>query len=162
MLVAGGSNIGDALRELAAEHGFEFDEAGTAVIDHHNYDQTLDSGDHTTIVVTKNQLLNAELIVGNTAKLNPVLFKGVALVAGKSNNLALKIVTAAGTAYSYDPKAARVVVSIHRKNRRTFVIPEPLHCWFPSSPHRRSPVSQQRQNRLCWQCGLLLKCLFYR
>lgn len=107
VLVAAGSNIGDALREIAAEHGFEFEEAGTSVIDHHNYDQTLDSGDHTTLVVGKDQLISAELIVGNSAKLHPVLFKGIGLVAGKTNNLALSIVRASGTAYSYDPKAVR-------------------------------------------------------
>ena len=110
VLIAAGSNIGDALREVAVEHGFEFDEAGTAVIDHHNYDQTLDAGDHTTIVVGKDQLISAELIVGNAAKLGPVLFRGVGLVSGKSNNLALNIVKASGTAFSSDPKAARAVV----------------------------------------------------
>ncbi|KAF1765738.1 hypothetical protein GCK72_005691 [Caenorhabditis remanei] len=109
VLIAAGSNIGDALREVAVEHGFEFDEAGTAVIDHHNYDQTLDAGDHTTIVVGKDQLISAELIVGNAAKLGPVLFRGVGLVSGKSNNLALNIVKASGTAFSSDPKAARAV-----------------------------------------------------
>ncbi|CAP23384.1 Protein CBR-OSTB-1 [Caenorhabditis briggsae] len=109
VLVAADSNIGDALRELAVEHGFEFDEAGTSVIDHHNYDQSLDPGDHTTVVVGKDQLISAELIVGNSAKLGPVIFKGIGLVAGKTNNLALSIVKASGTAYSFDPKATRVV-----------------------------------------------------
>uniref|UniRef100_A0A1I7T7H2 Dolichyl-diphosphooligosaccharide--protein glycosyltransferase 48 kDa subunit n=1 Tax=Caenorhabditis tropicalis TaxID=1561998 RepID=A0A1I7T7H2_9PELO len=109
VLVAAGSNIGDALRELAVEHGFEFDEAGTSVIDHHNYDQSLDSGDHTTIVVGKDQLINSELIVGSSSKLSPVLFKGVGLVSGKANNLALSIVKASGTSYSFDPKSRRVV-----------------------------------------------------
>uniref|UniRef100_A0A8R1I2G6 Dolichyl-diphosphooligosaccharide--protein glycosyltransferase 48 kDa subunit n=1 Tax=Caenorhabditis japonica TaxID=281687 RepID=A0A8R1I2G6_CAEJA len=108
VLVAAGSNIGDALRELAVEHGFEFDEFGTSVVDHFNYDVKLDGGDHTTIVVKDNQLINSELIVGNSAKLNPVLFKGVGLSAGKLNNLALKIVKADGTAYSHDPKASPV------------------------------------------------------
>lgn len=109
VLVAAGSNIGDAVRELAVEHGFEFDEPGTSVIDHHNYDQTLDAGDHTTIVVGKDQLISAELIVGNAAKLSPVLFKGVGLVSGKANNLALNIMKASGTAFSFDPKSARAV-----------------------------------------------------
>ncbi|CAI2342261.1 unnamed protein product [Caenorhabditis sp. 36 PRJEB53466] len=107
VLVAAGSNIGDALRELAVEHGFEFDLAGTAVVDHHNFDQTLDSGDHTTIVINKNQLIGSELIVGKPT--NPSVFRGVGLVVGKSNNLALNIAKADGTAYSYDPKATRVV-----------------------------------------------------
>lgn len=31
---------GDPLRELGSECGIEFDEEGTAVIDHHNYDKS--------------------------------------------------------------------------------------------------------------------------
>ena len=41
VLVAASSNIGDAIRDLAAENGFEFDDENTAVIDHHNYDKIL-------------------------------------------------------------------------------------------------------------------------
>lgn len=41
MLVAAGTRIGDALHDLAAENGFEFDENGTVVIDHLNYDTVL-------------------------------------------------------------------------------------------------------------------------
>jgi hypothetical protein len=38
VLVASNSNTGDVLREIASECGFEVDEEGTAVIDHHNFD----------------------------------------------------------------------------------------------------------------------------
>ncbi len=38
VLVASNSNTGDVLREIASECGFEVDEEGTAVIDHHHYD----------------------------------------------------------------------------------------------------------------------------
>ena len=38
VLVAGSSNSGDVLRELASEVGFEVDEEGASVIDHLNYD----------------------------------------------------------------------------------------------------------------------------
>nr|CAD7413301.1 unnamed protein product [Timema poppensis] len=38
VLVAGSSNSGDILRELASEVGFEVDEEGASVIDHLNYD----------------------------------------------------------------------------------------------------------------------------
>lgn len=41
VLIAAGTQIGDALRDLAAENGFEFDEDKTAVIDHLNYDTVL-------------------------------------------------------------------------------------------------------------------------
>jgi oligosaccharyltransferase complex subunit beta len=39
VLVAGSSNSGDVLRELASECGFEVDEEGASVIDHLNYDE---------------------------------------------------------------------------------------------------------------------------
>ena len=38
LLVAADSYIGETIRDLAVECGVEFDEEGTAVIDHHNYD----------------------------------------------------------------------------------------------------------------------------
>ncbi|MFH4982648.1 hypothetical protein AB6A40_009357 [Gnathostoma spinigerum] len=41
VLVAAGTHAGDALRELATENGFEFDEEKTVVIDHFNYDAVL-------------------------------------------------------------------------------------------------------------------------
>ncbi|CAB3404261.1 unnamed protein product [Caenorhabditis bovis] len=109
VLVAASSNIGDSIRELAVLNGFEFDVAGNSVIDHHNYDTSLDSGDHTTLVISKNQLLNAQLVTGDVDKLKPVLFKGVGLVASRSNRLALGIVKATPTSYSYNPSATKVV-----------------------------------------------------
>ncbi|KAK5973684.1 Dolichyl-diphosphooligosaccharide--protein glycosyltransferase 48 kDa subunit, partial [Trichostrongylus colubriformis] len=106
LLVAGGSNLGNAIRELALQHGFEFDESDTMVIDHHNYDGILDDGHHTTIVANKLQLLKAQLVVGETAKMNDVLFKGVAMIAHKNNRLRLDVLRATSTAYSYNPTAA--------------------------------------------------------
>ncbi|KAK6011802.1 Dolichyl-diphosphooligosaccharide-protein glycosyltransferase subunit [Ostertagia ostertagi] len=103
LLVAGGPNLGYAIRELALQHGFEFDESDTMVIDHNSYDVLLDDGHHTTIVATKEQLLDAQLVVGETAKMNPVLFKGAALIAHKKNRLRLEVLRAGSTAYSYNP-----------------------------------------------------------
>ena len=88
LLVAASSNLGDAIRELAADNGFEFDEADTALIDHHNFDARLvsctfsiyyfiskDDGTHTTLVADKKQLIDAKIVVGDVSSLNPVLFK---------------------------------------------------------------------------------------
>lgn len=36
--MAADSYIGEKIRDLAVECGIEFDEEGTSVIDHHNYD----------------------------------------------------------------------------------------------------------------------------
>lgn len=105
VLLAAGSSIGDAIRELSAEVGFEFDEDKNEVIDHFNYDATLDEGSHTTIVVPSSQLIGADLITGDKTKINPVLFRGTALVADASNKLRLEVMTAATTAYSFNPNS---------------------------------------------------------
>ncbi|PAV74496.1 hypothetical protein WR25_02468 [Diploscapter pachys] len=106
LLVAASSNIGEAIRDLATETGFEFDEADTALIDHFNYDSKLDNGQHTTLVADKSQFMNARLITGDTANMNPVLFKGVALISDKTNLLKLEAVRAKSTAYSFNPDQA--------------------------------------------------------
>ena len=49
VLVAGSSQTGDILREIASECGFEADEEGNSVIDHFNFD-VKDEGQHTLIV----------------------------------------------------------------------------------------------------------------
>lgn len=163
VLVAAGSNIGDALREIAAEHGFEFEEAGTSVIDHHNYDQTLDSGDHTTLVVGKDQLISAKLIVGNSAKLHPVLFKGIGLVAGKTNNLALSIVRASGTAYSYDPKAVRAtVIFLFIKYSSNIYFSESIYRRISYIAGRWTSISKQCQNCFHWKFRTFLQYLLLR
>ncbi|CAG9531793.1 unnamed protein product [Cercopithifilaria johnstoni] len=104
VLVTAGTRVGDALHDLAAENGFEFDEDRTAVIDHLNYDTVLDEGDHTTIVADPSSLLSAPMIIGKTRQVNPVLFRGVALIADKTNQLRLEILSASTTAYSFNPR----------------------------------------------------------
>uniref|UniRef100_A0A8W7Q017 Dolichyl-diphosphooligosaccharide--protein glycosyltransferase 48 kDa subunit n=1 Tax=Anopheles coluzzii TaxID=1518534 RepID=A0A8W7Q017_ANOCL len=61
VLVAGSTASGDPLRELASECGFEVDEEKAAVIDHLNYDVS-DAGDHTTIVASPDNLIDASII----------------------------------------------------------------------------------------------------
>ena len=39
--------LGDVLREIASESGFEVDEDNTYVIDHHSFDTAKDDGYHT-------------------------------------------------------------------------------------------------------------------
>ncbi|EQB78651.1 dolichyl-diphosphooligosaccharide-protein glycosyltransferase subunit-like protein [Camelus ferus] len=101
VLVAASSDIGDPLRELGSECGIEFDEEKTAVIDHHNYDIS-DLGQHTLIVADTENLLKAPTIVGKSA-LNPILFRGVGMVADPDNPLVLDILTGSSTSYSFFP-----------------------------------------------------------
>ncbi len=96
VLVAGSNTIGDAIREFAGECGIEFADDKSAVIDHLNYDVN-DNGQvknlffyksktissisflkHTLVVASPNNLLSAELIVGQAKKNNlPFLFRGI-------------------------------------------------------------------------------------
>ncbi|CAK5035451.1 unnamed protein product [Meloidogyne enterolobii] len=101
----GGYNMGDAIKDLAAEVGFEFDDDKTSVIDHFSYDANLDNGNHTTIIVPNTQLVNAPLITGvGNSKLGPLLYRGVSLIAEGSNPLRFVIMTASSTAFSFNPK----------------------------------------------------------
>ncbi|KAL2733706.1 dolichyl-diphosphooligosaccharide--protein glycosyltransferase 48 kDa subunit [Vespula squamosa] len=101
VLVAGSSQSGNALRELASECGFEIDEEGASVIDHMNYDVS-DSGYHTMIVANPINLIDASVIVGSQ-KIPPLLYEGTGLIADANNPLLLRLLTAANSAYSYNP-----------------------------------------------------------
>ncbi|XP_036318776.1 dolichyl-diphosphooligosaccharide--protein glycosyltransferase 48 kDa subunit [Rhagoletis pomonella] len=101
VLVAASEQSGDALREFASECGFEVDEEGAAVIDHLNYDSS-DMGDHTTILTSARNLIDAAIIVG-PLKTAPLIYRGTGLLADKENPLVLQLLTAESTAYSYNP-----------------------------------------------------------
>ncbi|XP_051895156.1 dolichyl-diphosphooligosaccharide--protein glycosyltransferase 48 kDa subunit [Pristis pectinata] len=101
VLVAASSDIGDPLRELGSECGIEFDEEKTLVIDHHNYDVS-DPGQHTLIIADSEQLLKAPTIVGKQPT-NPLLFRGVGMVADPDNPLVLDILTGSSSSYSFFP-----------------------------------------------------------
>lgn len=102
VLVAGSSQSGDALRELASECGFEIDEEGSAVIDHLNYDVS-DNGYHTKIIADPSTLIDAPVIVGNK-NIQPLLYQGTGLIADMDNPLILRLLTASSSAYSYNPQ----------------------------------------------------------
>lgn len=102
VLVAGSSQTGDVLRELASECGFEVDEEGAYVIDHLNYDVS-DNGQHTTIVVPSDNLIDASIIVGDRKKTASLLYKGTGILADPENPLVLPLLAADSTAYSYVP-----------------------------------------------------------
>lgn len=120
VLVAGSSVTGDVLRELASECGFEVymkkwwctcevifcakqvDEEGAFVIDHLNYDVS-DEGQHTKIVASPENLIDAPVIVGPKKTVNPLLYQGTGLVVDPENPLVLPLLTADSTAYSYIP-----------------------------------------------------------
>lgn len=102
VLMAGSSNTGDILREIASECGLEADEEGAAVIDHLNFD-VKDSGQHTLIVADANNLIKSAKIVGSAGGA-PLLYRGGGLITDQDNPLVLNILTASSTAYSHNPE----------------------------------------------------------
>jgi oligosaccharyltransferase complex subunit beta len=102
VLVTGSADSGDTIKELAIECGFELDEDYASVIDHLNFDRILDSGDHTTIVVSPRNLIDSEVIVGNK-NIKPLLYRGTGIIADQENSMILPLLTADFTAYSYLP-----------------------------------------------------------
>lgn len=101
VLVGASSNVGDLIRELANECGFEIDEENSAVIDHLNYDIE-DDGKHTLIVADPKNLIDAPTIIGSK-NIPPILFKGVGIISDQENDLILEVLSASSTAYCYIP-----------------------------------------------------------
>lgn len=112
MLIAANSEVGDAIRELAVETGFEIDEEGTYVIDHLGYDPINDNGQHTLLIVSPDNLLDAPTIVGSKSTMRPILFRGTGIISDPNNPLVLEILTASSSAYSYDPNKKVTTVSL--------------------------------------------------
>jgi oligosaccharyltransferase complex subunit beta len=102
LLVTAGSVTGDVLREIASESGFEVDEDGTYVIDHHNFDGDNDGGYHTRVVAAPENLVKSDIIVG-AGKL-PLLYQGTGLLTDPNNPLVIDILTGATTAYTHNPQ----------------------------------------------------------
>lgn len=101
VLVGTSSNVGDLIRELANECGFEIDEEGSAVIDHLNYDIE-DDGKHTLIVADPKNLIDAPTVIGSKT-VSPILFKGVGIISDQENPLILEVLSASSSAYCYNP-----------------------------------------------------------
>jgi len=118
VLMAGGSNTGDALKDIASECGFEADEEGTFVIDHMNFDAK-DAGHHTLVVADAANLVTSPYIVG-TSK-SPILYRGVGLVTDSSNPLVIDILSSSSTSYSHNPLDP-ITTYPHATGRNTLLI----------------------------------------
>jgi len=100
LLIAGNSNLGEVLREIASEVGFEADEEGTTVIDHLNYD-TKDEGKHNLVIADSKNLIKSDKITAGVS--SPLLYRGVGLLLDQENPLVLEILTGSSTSYSHNP-----------------------------------------------------------
>ncbi|ELU08378.1 hypothetical protein CAPTEDRAFT_181863 [Capitella teleta] len=119
VMVAGSSLIGEPIRDLASECGVEFDEEGTSVIDHLNYDVS-DQGKHTLLVADAANLIKSSMLVGDTNSA-PILFRGVGMAADSQNPLLLSVLHASSTAYSFNPDEA-VTEYPHAVGKNTLLI----------------------------------------
>lgn len=87
------------------------DEEGAFVIDHLNYDSS-DDGQHTKLVISPNNVIDAPVIVGIKKNIAPLLYQGTGLLADPDNPLVLPLLTADSTAYSYNPEQVIKEVNI--------------------------------------------------
>ncbi|KAL5969885.1 Dolichyl-diphosphooligosaccharide--protein glycosyltransferase 48 kDa subunit [Taenia solium] len=101
VLVAGGPELGEAVRDFASECGVEFDASNSSVIDHHNFDE-MDNGDHTLIVASPEDAINVPVITGGFK--NPILYRGVGISTDPTNPLIITVLHGSATSFSYDAK----------------------------------------------------------
>ncbi|KAJ3041658.1 hypothetical protein HDV00_008935 [Rhizophlyctis rosea] len=99
VLVATSSDISEAVRDLAIEFSADFDDRGTAVIDHF-----LASGDDHTLIGSSH--IVSSPISKELGSIPPVLFRGVAHRLTGKNPLAKALLTGAATTYSYEPRGS--------------------------------------------------------
>jgi len=102
IFIAADTNVGDVIRDTAAEVGIEIDETGTKVIDHGNVALDFDDGTHTTITVQPENIIDAEIITGKIS--GPVKFEGVGLSVDSANELVFPIMYGSPSAYSWYPE----------------------------------------------------------
>lgn len=98
ILAAASSSVSDMLTDLAGECGVEYDEAGSAVIDHISYDVSDPTNDHTLVVASN--VVDSSKVVGAVTKADRILFQGIGQAVDPDNILAVPVLRGSGTAYS--------------------------------------------------------------
>ncbi|VDN99037.1 unnamed protein product [Rodentolepis nana] len=101
VLVAGGPEVGEAVRDFASECGVEFDDSNSYVIDHNNYHE-MDSGEHTLVIASPENAIDVPIITG--AFKNPILYRGVSITSDPTSPLLMNILHGSPTSYSHDPR----------------------------------------------------------
>jgi oligosaccharyltransferase complex subunit beta len=77
VLIASTTKLPDSLREVATDLGVEFDADDTNVIDHFNFDSTLDRQyGRTHTVVAAKHFVSSPVVLGKALSRTPVLFYG--------------------------------------------------------------------------------------
>lgn len=97
VLIAASSEIGQPIRDIASECNIEFEEAGTSVIDHLNFDVSDAEGYHT--LIASSNLVNAPVIFAKPVDA-PVLFRGIGQDMEEDSPLLFSLLSASSSAYS--------------------------------------------------------------
>ncbi|KAL5104657.1 Dolichyl-diphosphooligosaccharide--protein glycosyltransferase 48 kDa subunit [Taenia crassiceps] len=154
VLVAGGPDLGEAVRDFASECGVEFDASNSSVIDHHNFDE-MDIGDHTLIVAGPEDAINVPVITGGFK--NPVLYRGVGISTDPTNPLLISILHGSAKSFSYDTKKivsqypttvgknTQLVVALQARNNARVVFTGSIEMF--SDSFYSSPVANKVTNK---------------
>jgi oligosaccharyltransferase complex subunit beta len=104
VLIGVNQNVSEPIREIANLCGVDFDESETSVIDHVNYANGVDNGDHTVIATT--HVLNSNVMLGKGPS-SPVLYSGIghAYSGANANSspLLYRVLTGSSSTYSHFP-----------------------------------------------------------
>lgn len=117
MIVGLDSHLSELQRDLAREFSLEFEEKGSALVDHFRYEAELDAGNHTTVLVggkggesglgvgglVENKYVFSEETL-RVGKNKPLLYRGVVHRVG-ANPLAFPLVLPPATSYSSEVPA---------------------------------------------------------
>ncbi|KAG9297535.1 hypothetical protein G9A89_001475 [Geosiphon pyriformis] len=109
ILLTASPNLSETIRDFAREFDIEFDDKGTSVIDHFNFDVS-DNGTHTLLVLNNEGLTKNPVILSKaTVEGAPILYRGVGHKFGTTPLLTKIAWVASNSAYSYETKAEQVV-----------------------------------------------------
>eukprot|EP01121_Diplochlamys_sp_Union-15-3_P003498 TRINITY_DN1339_c0_g1_i3.p1 TRINITY_DN1339_c0_g1~~TRINITY_DN1339_c0_g1_i3.p1 ORF type:complete len:435 (-),score=81.64 TRINITY_DN1339_c0_g1_i3:60-1364(-) len=108
VLLAGDVGVSEVIREIASECGVQFDDEGTKVIDHLNFDVSDYDYGHEVIVIDpstdKDQIFSNSVIIPQASKLSPILYQGIG--HSLEGSLNFQILTGSKSAYSAIPGKA--------------------------------------------------------
>eukprot|EP01102_Stenamoeba_stenopodia_P003074 TRINITY_DN129_c0_g1_i5.p1 TRINITY_DN129_c0_g1~~TRINITY_DN129_c0_g1_i5.p1 ORF type:complete len:445 (+),score=125.86 TRINITY_DN129_c0_g1_i5:147-1481(+) len=113
VLIAADNKLAGPVRDLALELGVEFDEEGTHVIDHLNFDSSDFNRGHTLLTVSEAAKDAIPVIVSKPLQA-PVLWRGIGATLTESNRLVFPILSGSSSAYS-----ARLEQVISKKPQAT-------------------------------------------
>jgi len=102
VLLVGGTEMGKLLRDVSSDCNVEFDEDGTSVIDHFNFDTSDVDNDHTLLVVDPSHIAPSRIIFEKPIEA-PILFKGIGQDIEEDSALLFSLLSASSTSYSFAP-----------------------------------------------------------